>query len=314
MRNIEPDFTPLLEEHHPQITQVHRQHRQIGEHRIHGRLHLKFMQDRRSGHTILSSSEQRPPLRVIRAFQLADGAALVHLHNISGGVLGGDRLELEVEVGPHASAQLTTTGATRLYRHRPSMPDASQVNEIKVLENGLLEYLPDALIPFGGARYRQKTRVELDQGAGLFWWEMVAPGREARGEIFDYERLESRLEISAASRPLALERYCLEPRLRPLTSPARLGDYRYFAGFYICRAGLDAARWIEVEKELSEIARQFSRPAEIRWGVSALPRHGLVVRALSMSGRDITTGLIAFWRAAKLKLYGREAVLPRKVW
>jgi hypothetical protein len=37
------------------------------------------------------------------------------------------------------------------------------------------------------------------------------------------------------------------------------------------------------------------------------------VRALSVNGREITTGLPAFWREAKRFVYDREAVLPRKV-
>jgi urease accessory protein len=251
---------------------------------------------------------------VVRAFPQADGAVLLHLHNISGGVLGGDHLEMEVELGRDARAQLTTTGSTRLYRLPPSMPEAVQINQVTVREDGWLEYLPDPLIPFAGAGYRQVTTIALDSGAGLFWWEIVAPGREARGEIFDYERLELKIEIHAPDRVIASERNRLEPRLRPLDSPARLGHYRYFASFYICRVGLEARRWLTIEEELREIAGRLSRPAEILWGISALPAHGLLVRALSISGRAINPGLIAFWRTAKLKLYGLEAVSPRKIW
>ncbi len=43
---------------------------------------------------------QEPPWRVIRAFPQDNGAALVHLHNVSGGVLAGDDLHLDIAVGP----------------------------------------------------------------------------------------------------------------------------------------------------------------------------------------------------------------------
>src|SRR5207244_7371148 len=139
--------------------------------------------------------------------------------------------ETFIEVGPEASAQLTTTSATRLYRPQPTIPDAVQTNEISVRENALLEYLPDALIPFAGARYRQNTKIHLDAGAGLFWWEIVAPGREASGERFAYERIELNLAIRAVGKIVALERNRLEPQVRLLHSPARLGTYRHFASF-----------------------------------------------------------------------------------
>ncbi|HKX31288.1 MAG TPA: urease accessory protein UreD [Blastocatellia bacterium] len=295
-------------------TYAHQDHQSNSRRRIQGRLRLDFTQDPVSQQTILSSSEQQPPLRVVRAFPFADGAVLLHLHNISGGVLGGDYLEMEIGLGRNARAQLTTTGATRLYRRHASVSDAMQINRVTIGEDAWLEYLPDPLIPFAGAGYRQHTRIDLDQGAGLFWWEVVAPGREARGELFDYERLDLKLEIRVNGRLVALERNRLEPRLRPLDSPSRLGNYRYFASFYICRAGLEAASWLALEEELQEIAVGLSRPTEIAWGISALPAHGLAVRALSVNGREITAGLTTLWRAAKLKLYGLEAVSPRKTY
>jgi urease subunit gamma len=141
----------------------------------------------------------------------------------------------------------------------------------------------------------------------LFWWETVTPGREAKGEIFEYNLFQSHLDLSAGGKLLALERIRLEPKLRPLTSPARLGPYRYFSTFYICRVGLEASRWRTLENELSEIALQLTRPGESLLGVSTLPAHGLVVRVLCQRGREIAPGLLAFWKAAKLALYGQVA-------
>ncbi len=294
---------------------VHQPNQQSGKTpSVNGQLRLRFERNEVSGQTILAECLQHPPLKVVRAFPLADGAALAHLHNVSGGVLGGDQLAMSVEVGPESRAQLTTTSATRLYRCQPTAADAVQVNQISVREHALLEYLPDPLIPFAGSRYQQQTQIELAAGAGLFWWEIVAPGRAASGELFLYERLALNFEIKAAGKIIALERHRLEPRRRPLSSPVRLGHYRYFASFHLCRVGLEAAHWRRMEKELSELAEQLSRREEILWGISTLPAHGLIVRALSVCGRDLMPGLTAFWQMAKMELYGREAVLPRKGW
>ena len=57
---------------------------------VHAELRLEFERDDAEGQTVLAASHQEPPLRVVRAFPLADGAALVHLHNVSGGLLGGE--------------------------------------------------------------------------------------------------------------------------------------------------------------------------------------------------------------------------------
>ena len=65
--------------------------------RVYGRLRLRFEARGVRNQTILAESEHHLPLRIVRAFQLDDGGSLVHLHNLSGGVLGGDHLELAVE-------------------------------------------------------------------------------------------------------------------------------------------------------------------------------------------------------------------------
>jgi hypothetical protein len=73
-------------------------------------------------------------------------------------------------------------------------------------------------------------------------------------------------------------------------------------------------RWLELEEELAELARSLTSPGSIHWGVSTLPAHGLVVRALSLKGRDIMRGLLDFWRASKSAFYGETIVPPRKVY
>ena len=281
---------------------------------VNGSLQLGFEYDAKLGHTILRTCQQQPPLRVVRSFETGTGGALVHLHNLSGGVLGGDKLLLEVEVGPEAYAQLTSTGATRLYRSRPHEGVAVQTNRAVVAENGLLEYLPDSVIPFGGSRYRQETKIELATGAGLFWWETVAPGREAKGELFEYASLQLNLDLVGAGKPLISERVWLEPAKRGLDSSVRLGGYRYFATFMICKVGWQSGQWRSLENQLSERGQQLSKTGEIVWGVSTLTAHGLVIRVISQTGRAISAGLIEFWKLAKYELYGQAAVIPRKVY
>src|SRR5215210_626602 len=68
----------------------------------HGLLRLRFECRESTGRTTLSSCEQRPPLQVVRSFASGETATLAHLHNLSGGVLGGDTLELSVEVSDGA--------------------------------------------------------------------------------------------------------------------------------------------------------------------------------------------------------------------
>ncbi len=284
------------------------------KYRVEGRLCLDFNVSPSLNRTRMKVLAAQPPLKVIRAFELDHGAALVHLHNVSGGILGGDHFEVTVHVGEGAKAQITTTSATRLYKSSADKPTSVQINEMTVAQDGLLEMLPDPLIPFAQSAYQQRSRIQLEDGAGLFWWETVAPGREARGELFAYDLLALELEIQAGGRPIALEQIRLEPGVRPLSSAARLGHYRYFSTFYICRVGLAPALWLALEADLAQLALSLTTANETLWGVSTLTQHGLVVRGLSRDGRSIPKGLLAFWKAAKQALYGQEAIPPRKVY
>ena len=276
------------------------------------KLHFHKCPDRAS--TVMRVDQMTPPWKVVRGFPLPAGEALVHLNNVSGGILGGDTLSLQVNVGHGARAQVTSTGATRVYRCRAGAEPARAITRIDIGRQGLLEFLPDPVIPFAASRYVQRTRIALDDGAGLFWWEVLAPGRSSAGETFAYDLIESRFEIDVCGRPVAIENARLEPAARAPDSPSRLAGFTHLANFYICRHGLPPAKWLHYEETLNELASEVSRPGETLWCASALTSDGIVVRGLSHSGRHVPGALFGFWRAAKRLLYGQDPVAPRKIY
>jgi urease accessory protein len=277
-------------------------------------LRLAFAQDSATGQTTLALSHQDPPLRVVRAFHCEDGSAMVHLHNVSGGLFGGDDLTLHVEVGKGAEAQLTTTGATRVYRRGRGTEITRQHSDFTVSEDALLEYVPDPIIPFAGADLYQHTIVQLSLNAGLFWWEILAPGREARNEVFAFECVEMRTQVATEGEIVSIDRMKLEPHKNSVASPGRMGPYRYCATFFVCKVGVGADVWQDLEAHLRKIAADLPRLEETLWGISTLKAHGLMIRCLAKQGCDAASGLFCLWDAAKFALYGRHAVRPRKTY
>lgn len=267
-----------------------------------------------TGARAMTVLRQDPPWRVVRSFRAAGGEHLVHLHNLSGGVLSGDRLRLEVELEAGAHLQLTTTGATRIYRHRSARPAARSVTRMRVGGGGLLEYLPDQLIPYSGSIFEQDTRVELaDDDAGLFWWEILTPGRLASGESFLYDRLRLEGAVISGGRPVAMDRFCLEPKIASPRRTGALGPFSCSSTFYICRTGQQESRWAALEQLLMAEAERLSGE-DVIFGASRLVRDGLMVRGLGVESSRVTRGLVRFWSLAKRLLYARDAVLPRKVY
>src|ERR1700681_1840601 len=229
-------------------------------------LHLSF-ETNAAGATILRVRQQQPPWRVVRGFKARSGELLAHVHNVSGGILDTDSLDWRIDVAAGAKAQVTSTGATRVYRSRTPDRVATQRAVLQVGENAYLEYLPDQLIPFAGSRFDQSMRVELGRGASLILWDRIAPGREASGELFRYESLASAFELVAEAEPIAIERWTIAPLPRGVDALLRLGRFRYFASCYVCRAGEPAAYWRKFESEIQQIADRLSGP-EVLWGIT----------------------------------------------
>jgi len=265
-----------------------------------------------TGGTILRVKQQEPPWRVVRGFRVPSGETLAHVHNLSGGILDRDTLRIQMDLAPGALAQVTSTGATRIYRSRFPESLASQRIEVSIGTGAYLEYLPDQLIPFAGSRFEQSARVELEPGASLIWWDRIAPGREASGEVFQFQSLASHFELIACGQHIAMERWTLAPLQHRMNSIARLGPFGHFASCYVCHAEEPPAYWKPFEAQMQSIADRLSSP-EIVWGATSLRAHGLVIRGVAISGRALASGLVEFWKAAKWTLCGRAATLPRKV-
>ncbi len=240
--------------------------------------------------------------------------SLVHLNNVSGGVLAGDRLALDVEVQAGAAAQITTTGATRLYRHRAGAADSEQHSRFSIGDAALLEYLPDAVIPYAGCRHIQRTEIRLGRGSTLFWWDVLAPGRLAAGERFAFDRLRVQSEVYAGVRPVLRENYLLEPKKRDPAATARMSEYSHTASLCAVQEGRPPAFWRMLEDELNEIARGRTRLGQAVWGASMLASDGVIVRGLSASGCFLHQTLIEFWKTARLAITGEDAVPPRKIY
>ena len=72
---------------------------------------------RDAGQRCLVHATHEGPLRVLKTLY-PEGAAIAHqvLVHPPGGIVGGDRLEIKLDLQPLAHAVLTTPGATRFYR------------------------------------------------------------------------------------------------------------------------------------------------------------------------------------------------------
>ncbi len=261
--------------------------------------------------------QQFPPWKVVRGFERQGGESLVHLGNVSGGIFGGDRLQLRARLETGAHAMVTTSGATRVYRPRTSAPEAVLESEFFLGREAVLEYLPDPLIPFGGARLLQRTSCLLECGASLLAWDVVAPGRAASGELFRYRQIKLATEIRVCGKPILQDRLLFEPdRFRP-AAPAALGGYLYMVTFIALRAGASDAEVRLLEQEMAAVTEHMQTEEDNNgevWAATELPAHGVLVRGLLRSPLRLPHRLQWLWNTARRQICGRTAALPRKTY
>ena len=121
-------------------------------------LDLKFSKS--NNRTILSHRKHFGPLQVQKPFYPEiNGTCHVYILHPPGGVVGGDRLNIYVDVSSNAHALVTTPAAGKFYRS--AGPVARQEQIIKIASKGILEWFPSENIIFSGAKAKIQTKVKL---------------------------------------------------------------------------------------------------------------------------------------------------------
>ncbi len=265
-----------------------------------GRLGLRFV--RRGARTVVTGVRSVLPLQVLAPLALDDPAAVVSILNPTGGLLGGDRLAIEADVGPGAHAVLTTPSANRVYR-APADPTLQTV-VLRLGRAAIVEWVPDHTIPFEGSAFRQALDCELDDGARLILFDAFAAGRVARGEAWRFRRLESALTLRDRRGLVFHDRFVLAAG----DDAAGLGGTEgrpYFATVVVAAdRGLDAFT--------AAAGRAIESVRGAAGGVAQLPRRAAAVRCLAASAPALTELLETLWAAARREVLGLPPLRLRK--
>jgi len=127
--------------------------------------------------------------------QVALDAVLV---NTAGGMTGGDRFDVDIDVGAAAHLTITTAAAEKIYRSLG--PDTEIAVRLDVGSGGALKWLPQETILFDRGRLRRSVDIALARDAKLLLAEATVFGRSAMGETVGEGRLidHRRLRVDGA--------------------------------------------------------------------------------------------------------------------
>jgi urease accessory protein len=286
------------------------------------------------------------PLQVLSPLTLDDGTSYLLLLNPTGGVLGGDRLRTEIDLGEHAAVCLSTPSATRIYRtgertaestsestgqsaskhtgqrqsESTSGPPAEIHTVLRLAPGATLEYLPDHVIPHAGSHLRQTLRIEMQQGSRGIFLDAFAAGRVARNEHWQFREFHSRTEVALRDKLIYLSRTNIAGAAQPATShsplvtrhspPSSLGcmsTYSYCASLLIV-----ADSFPDWHPVLASLRAELEAVPGVIGGASLLTEAGCSVRYLASSAIALQEATRRLWAAARREVLHLPPFDPRK--
>lgn len=265
--------------------------------RVDGRCVLRV--ERAEGATRLADLYMRDPLRLLFPRPAAGEHFQAVLATTSGGLVGGDRLAVEVAVGEGAALQLVGQAAEKIYR---SIGPETEIRvDLRAEAGAMLEFLPQGTILFDGARLRRAVAIDAAADARVLTGEIVTFGRIAAGERVTRGLLNDRWLVRRGGRLAWADALALDGDLAaPLAAPSGFGGALALGtALYVAP---DPAPALELARGLLE-----QSVADVRAGAS-LVSGVLVARFLSADAAGLRVAFGRFWRAFRA---GACALPPR---
>lgn len=255
---------------------------------------------KRGDKTVISQRRHVGPLTIQRPFYPENGTCHTYVLHPPGGVVGGDRLNVNVVVDTDAHALITTPASAKFYRSNGAV--AQQRQHLVVAEGGILEWLPQDTILFDACKLNTVTNIQLAAQAKFAGWEILCQGRPASGEKFVKGQCRQVFEIYRQGKPLVIERTALAGNSEMQTAKWGLADYPVMGTMLVTSAN----------PELLSLAREVGADAGILFSATLL-KDVLVCRYLGWQGIEARECFSTVWEKIRLAWIGRKTCRPR-IW
>jgi urease accessory protein len=254
----------------------------------------------RADRTYLARREHVGPLVVQRPFYPEGEVCHAYIVHPPGGIVGSDRLELNVLARPGSHTLLTTPAATKFYRNSGRGAEQSQTLE---LDRAALEWLPQETILYPQASARVSTRVRLCKQSRFIGWEVVCFGRPASGLAYTQGRVAQDFELWLEGTPLLMDRLRIDGATAPMHGAYGLAGQPVMATLlaYPANAAL-----------LAVIRESMEAPSPVQFACSHVDGV-LVARVVGRHVDQVRAVMENVWRRLRPQVIGRDAVAPR-IW
>ena len=273
---------------------------------------LRLGLQHRSDRTILADLERRAPYMVQRALYCDEAMpdlAYVFLITTTGCLLQGDRLALDITLGPRAQAHLTSQSATKI--HAMDANYAAQSQTITLADSAYLEFLPDPVIPHRHSRYLSDTQICVAPSAALLLSEIIQPGRKHHHPDERFGATVLSISTSAVrpnGRALFAEKLVIEPHRHAMQQTGVMDSFDVFANVILC-APKDKA-----ERIRERVGADVNLAEGLAFGACRLPNDaGLIFKVLGRETRQVKAKVREFWGLVRKEIIG-TALPPPYLW
>lgn len=257
----------------------------------------------RSGRTVLTERYHEAPLKISKTFILSPaGELLVYMMDSSPGILDGDAYVIDFCLEEDTHVYLTNQSYTKVHP-TPSKP--SMLKQTFQLQRGaVLEYFPEPLIPYADSKFTTETIFHMEQGATLFFGDIITPGRIHHGELFQYDSLDSHMETYRRDQLIAWEHFHLQPKLHRYQELGALETYTHMGTLWIFSEQVD-------ESLISEI-RQLFPDEGLLIGTSLTADKGIIVRMLGHQVWKLQAMMQTLTDCCRTRLLGKSPLHIRR--
>lgn len=215
--------------------------------------------------------------------------------NTAGGLTGGDRLDLEVALGPKSAVTISGQACEKLYKS--SGGDAAIFTDLRVGSGASLEWLMQPAILFDGARLMRKVTADIAADGKLLAVESIVFGRTAMREEVERGAITDAWRLRRDGKLIYADSFRLDGEIREaLDRPSVLDGHRAMAS--IVYVGTDAVERCGALRAIMADMPHCIAAASVWGGMMA-------ARIVAPDGYALTQGLI------DLLTRFRDAKMPR---
>lgn len=272
-------------------------------------LKLGFESDGRR--TIISERKHVGPLIIQKPFYPEGEVCHIYLIHPPGGVVGGDELNLSVNVNKQAHALITTPAATKFYGGNGFQ--AKQKQTINVDAGCKLEWLPQETIFYSGCEANTSTIVNLQSDAQFIGWEIICLGRPASKDFFDKGYCRQQIEVWRDDKPIVIERSRLQGGDDLLNATWGLQNHIVTGTMIVTSTNKNVLNKVRENIE-QQNADNLNDESLINMKItSTLIKDVLICRVLADQAEAARESFISIWKTLRPETMQRPAVAPR-IW